>query len=299
MDTDQKLESRSLRVWGLHESRATQAAFIMVVAGALFLSIGEIYILKGYGDLGGLLKSLGEAFVPSAIVAFFYAYWVRKGFVEEVRRSLKQLIETQFSQFAAVQEAGVRTIYQPNQRFDKVLEEMSKATTTIRILSTWIPNLEAMQRAIVEAAKRGCKIQVLLLHPDSEAAKLRAADLNCKKKDYVQNQIRNCWDQLQHTLEQNEGKKDETNGKPAVHNVQVRFFSNSAPVIMMFGCDEAYFFTLLLKKLAYELHVIETSGIGKNTLGFELNEYFEKLWDDAEPNEKYPIRTSTLQASQP
>src|SRR2546423_8450900 len=60
---------------------------------------------------------------------------------------------------------------------DMVFCDYVRSARTVTILNTWIPNLSALRGALVKAANRDAEVRILLLDPDSAAAKLRSAAL--------------------------------------------------------------------------------------------------------------------------
>jgi hypothetical protein len=70
---------------------------------------------------------------------------------------------------------GVKGIFK-NKPVDFLSEKYENATNSIRILHSWLESVP-LPVEIFEAAKKGVKVQILLLNPESQPAKLRAKSL--------------------------------------------------------------------------------------------------------------------------
>lgn len=70
---------------------------------------------------------------------------------------------------------GVKGIFK-NRPIDFLNEKYENATNSIRILHSWLESV-SLPVEIFEAAKKGVKVQILLLNPESQIAKLRAKSL--------------------------------------------------------------------------------------------------------------------------
>lgn len=84
-------------------------------------------------------------------------------------------------------------IYQVHPNFNNsIFEELisAKDTHLIRILQSWIPNLDAFQDELYQAVCNGARVEILLLQPRSQIARLRGASVNRSVESEIRSNLR-------------------------------------------------------------------------------------------------------------
>jgi hypothetical protein len=88
----------------------------------------------------------------------------------------------------------------PNLDYHLLVEYMTQAREIV-IQNTWIPGLDILADALVDALARGASVSILMLHPDSQIARLRSQALEGStsegfRQDRVGPGVRHCLDVL-------------------------------------------------------------------------------------------------------
>ena len=104
----------------------------------------------------------------------------------------------------------------------------------IVILNTWIPELNILADALVEALARGTYVSILMLYPDSQIARLRSDALQRAtqariREDRVRPGVRHCLEVL--------ASMARTIDDDARRLLRVRLY-HSLPSIAVYGIDE-------------------------------------------------------------
>jgi hypothetical protein len=153
--------------------------------------------------------------------------------------------------------------------------DLTAAAKTIRILNTWIPELNLLADALLEALTRGTDVRILMLFPDSRVARLRnEALLGTKqapfREDQVRLGVRHCLDVLGAIASMVDTKHR--------RYLRVRLY-HSLPSIAVYGVDERAFVSPFLHgRLAVNTPQIEVLG-QESLLGRSVFGEVETLWE--------------------
>ncbi len=157
----------------------------------------------------------------------------------------------------------------------QVFAEFMAVAKTIRLLNTWIPELNLLADALVEALRRGTQVRILMLFPDSRVARLRSeALLETKQTPFREDQVRlgvsHCLDVL--------GAIASMVDLEHRRCLRVRLY-HSLPAIAVYGVDERAFMSPFLHgQLAVNTPQIEVLG-EESLLGRSVFGEVETLWE--------------------
>jgi hypothetical protein len=160
-----------------------------------------------------------------------------------------------------------------NLDYNLLLDYMAEAEEIV-ILNTWIPELNILDDALVEALARGTYVSILMLYPDSHIARLRSQALQGStqarfREDRVRPGVRHCLEVLAaiaRTLD-DEGRR----------HLRVRLY-DSLPSISVYGVDDRALFSVFLHgQLAVKSPQIEVQG-QDSLMGRLVFRELETLW---------------------
>ncbi|WP_242613221.1 hypothetical protein [Herbihabitans rhizosphaerae] len=143
----------------------------------------------------------------------------------------------------------------------------------VTILNTWIPNLENLERDILNAVNKRAEVRIMLLHPNSMVTGLRNDALRDRgvdrKDDHVKTGIKHCLDILE-TLQQQVNKR-------RLGNLKVRVY-NSLPSVSVYRADDHYLVGVFLhRQLAIHSPQFEIVG-AQSVLGQSIQRELDTLW---------------------
>ena len=128
----------------------------------------------------------------------------------------------------------------------------------IVILNTWIPELNILADALVDALERGTYVSILMLHPDSQIAQLRSQALQSSstqarfREDRVKPGVRHCLDVLAAIARSVDDDRR--------RHLRVRLY-HSLPSLSIYGVDDRAFVSVFLHgQLAVKSVQIEVHG---------------------------------------
>jgi hypothetical protein len=160
-----------------------------------------------------------------------------------------------------------------NLDYNLLLDYMAEAEEIV-ILNTWIPELNILDDALVEALARGTYVSILMLYPDSQIAQLRSQALQGAtqarfREDRVRPGVRHCLEVLAaiaRTLD-DDGRR----------HLRVRLY-DSLPSISVYGVDDRALFSVFLHgQLAVKSPQIEVQG-QDSLMGRLVFRELETLW---------------------
>jgi hypothetical protein len=169
--------------------------------------------------------------------------------------------------------AGIVRVHK-NLDYQLLVDHMADAGEIV-ILNTWIPELNILADALVDALARGTYVSILMLYPDSHIAQLRSQALQNSSKerfheDRVRPGVRHCLEVLAaiaHTVEQDRRR-----------NLRVRLY-HSLPSISVYGVDDRAFVSVFLHgQLAVKSVQIEVQG-EDSLMGRLVFTELETLWE--------------------
>jgi len=147
-------------------------------------------------------------------------------------------VEASLYRYSYQRYLGVQEIVSafPDERFKQDMAGAQK----VRILNTWMPNLESFGSALETAVKRGADVKILLLHPESNLAARRSQALRGSGVSDVKDRIeRNLSDlaKMYHRIASDRGQNNQNNLQD---NLQV-FIYDSLPSVSMYQINERIF----------------------------------------------------------
>jgi hypothetical protein len=174
---------------------------------------------------------------------------------------------------AVAVDAGIVQVHK-NLDYHLLVDLMVDAEEIV-ILNTWIPELNILEDALVDALARGTYVSILMLYPDSEIAQLRNQSLQMSgqarpREDKVRRGVRHCLEVLAAIAR--------TAGADGRSHLRVRLY-HSLPSISVYGVDDRAFFSVFLHgKLSTKSPQIEV--LGQDTLmGRLVFGELETLWE--------------------
>ena len=173
---------------------------------------------------------------------------------------------------AAEADAGIVRVHK-NLDYHLLIDYMAEAEEIV-ILNTFIPELNILDEALVDALERGTYVSILMLYPDSQIAQLRSQALQGStqarlREDRVRPGVRRCLEVLAamaRTLDA-EGRR----------HLRVRLY-DSLPSISVYGVDDRALFSVFLHgQLAVKSPQIEVVG-QDSLMGRLVFRELETLW---------------------
>jgi hypothetical protein len=168
--------------------------------------------------------------------------------------------------------AGIVRVHK-NLDYHLLVDYMAEAEEIV-ILNTFIPELNILDEALVDALERGTYVSILMLYPDSQIAQLRSRALQGAtqarlREDRVRPGVRHCLEVLAamaRTLD-DDGRR----------HLRVRLY-DSLPSISVYGVDDRALFSVFLHgQLAVKSPQIEVLG-QDSLMGRLVFRELETLW---------------------
>lgn len=169
--------------------------------------------------------------------------------------------------------AGIVRVHR-NLDYHLLVDLMAEAEEIV-ILNTWIPDLNILDDALVDALARGTYVSILMLYPDSQIAQLRSQALQGAaqarvREDRVRPGVRHCLEVLAAIAR--------TAGGEGRRHLRVRLY-HSLPSISVYGVDDRAFFSVFLHgQLAVKSPQIEVLG-QDSLMGRLVFRELETLWE--------------------
>jgi Domain of unknown function (DUF5919) len=253
----------------------------MIFLGFVLMVLPPLHAfhLAPHGTWGTIFRDLGLAILISGLVGTGYELFTRQAFLGDVEHKLEEVVSRRYEELDQVRMSGLKTIHQ-EKFYARVEEKFRDAKKSIRILQTWSGEFPSLGRSLKLAAERGCEIRILLLKPNSEAAKRRGADLGhgeTQVKKFIENDLA-----ILNTLYAGLAKKKD--------NLEVRLYEASA-VIAIHGFDDTNFVgTYWCGRHSQEgpqYEVVGRVGSGSDDpfLWEIVSDHFEAIWEQAEEYE--------------
>jgi hypothetical protein len=161
--------------------------------------------------------------------------------------------------------------------YHQLIDHMAGADEIV-MLNTWIPGLDILADALVDALARGTYVSILLLHPESNIAQLRNPALHGPARgrfgeDRVRPEIRHCLDVLTAV--------SGMVGEDCKRNLRVRLY-NSLPSISVYGIDDRAFVSFFLHgQLSVTSTQIELLG-QDSVMGQLVFQELQTLWNSGQ-----------------
>ncbi len=176
---------------------------------------------------------------------------------------------------SAVEDAGSGIVAIHKSLDYHLLVEYMADAREIAILNTWIPELNILADALVDALARGTSVAILMLYPDSEIAQLRTKSLQGSsrarfREDRVQPGVRHCLEVLAAIARSVDDD--------ARRRLRVRLY-HSLPSIAVYSVDDRAFLSVFLHgQLAVKSVQLEILG-RESTMGAVAYRELETLWE--------------------
>jgi hypothetical protein len=162
----------------------------------------------------------------------------------------------------------------PNLDYHLLFDYMAHADEIV-IANTWIPGLDILADALVDALARGTSVSILMLHPESQIAQLRSHALHDGtaegfRQDRVGPGVRHCLDVLAAVASMVEEAER--------GNLRVRLY-NSLPSISVYRMDDRAFISFFLHGQLV-VRSVQIEVLGENSVMGRLAAHeIETLWD--------------------
>ncbi|MEA2242511.1 MAG: hypothetical protein QOD24_2067 [Solirubrobacteraceae bacterium] len=162
----------------------------------------------------------------------------------------------------------------PNLDYHLLFDYMARADEIV-IANTWIPGLDILADALVDALARGTSVSILMLHPESQIAQLRSHALHDGtaegfRQDRVGPGVRHCLDVLAAVASMVEEAQRA--------NLRVRLY-NSLPSISVYRMDDRAFISFFLHGQLV-VRSVQIEVLGENSVMGRLAAHeIETLWD--------------------
>lgn len=152
----------------------------IALSGIGFLVISALVPIPG--GWAEFFSRLGTIFVPSGLISLVNQFVLRENFIADMREQITNALNLQLSSLRKQEYLGLRAIHE-TLPFDKVIKLIAESREEIRILQTWIPNVQMFEHALATAAENGAIIQILIFDPDSPFVEQRTIDLGYSNKE--------------------------------------------------------------------------------------------------------------------
>jgi hypothetical protein len=162
----------------------------------------------------------------------------------------------------------------PNLDYHLLFDYMAHADEIV-IANTWIPGLDILADALVDALARGTSVSILMLHPESQIAQLRSHAVHDGtaegfRQDRVGPGVRHCLDVLAAVASMVEEAQR--------GNLRVRLY-NSLPSISVYRMDDRAFISFFLHGQLV-VRSVQIEVLGENSVMGRLAAHeIETLWD--------------------
>jgi len=167
------------------------------------------------------------------------------------------------------EDAGIKMVYQ-EMPFDRIAALVAEARGPIKLMSTWLGSLTTSSDLFQKAAKNGNTLQILLLNPDSEAAKQRGIDLY-GDPGAVKRRVTSSIDEVM-ALSDRYSVTTKIRLYDNLPSVQAYIIGDTAMAGFFWHGSRSTFRTQL-----------EVSRVNSSYFGLQLLAEFEETWDKAKP----------------
>lgn len=205
--------------------------------------------------------------VSASLGIFRYFEHVQK---EEEQGILITKIAGAVSGGESISEFGLVKIHDafPNNR----LKEAMRTARRVRVLTTWISDpirdIEIWQDCV---QRRDCKIEILLINPNSDFARQRGKDLNLGEA-FVVSSINNSISHLANLAKIHQGSM-------AANGFALKLYS-ALPSVYFFICDDVAFVGFYWHtNRATHAPIFEFNRVNSTSIGNMLNREFEKVYN--------------------
>jgi hypothetical protein len=166
---------------------------------------------------------------------------------------------------------GLHSI-EPSMPLDEIIDVISNATTNVYILQTWIPDIQHIENAIVDAAFNGSKIKILILDPTSSVASQRALDLGYLDPDAGAKNIESNLFELSRIVKNYNIEQ----------NLEVRFYK-TLPSVHMYAGDDKVFIGMFWHGTPSKLGMSIEIHDSRSVFGLLVEKEFKAIWSNATP----------------
>lgn len=217
-----------------------------------------------------LLETTAFSLIPSSIIALLYEYSIRKNFVIELNDQISSVIDKQFESVRNTREFGIKKCISKLSESDlnSIIEE---SDTQIRIVKNWMPKLFSIEESLLEAVKRGAKVEICLTSPDSEFSTYRSECLG-KNNDAVRDYTKATLKELKEYIKKHAIEK----------SVEVRLSNRYVPISIHQADNTVIFGIMWEGMLANHNPMIVVSGYDK-ILFKKIKTHSNNIWDKAVP----------------
>jgi hypothetical protein len=155
--------------------------------------------------------------------------------------------------------------------YERVRAAIAAASEHVRILQSWIPDMQPFMACIAEAVGHGAAVEILILHPESAAASMRLKSLEIEEPEYPSYHAR----KLMRDLRRLESLSFDSGG--------IVRTCTAGPVAQLYGTEEHLWMGLFWPgQFSMQAPQMEVS-VKESALGRELSRHFDELWASSPP----------------
>lgn len=175
-------------------------------------------------------------------------------------------------------ESGVVDIY-PSMPYRIFSEKVKSSTSQVIIFQTWLKAANPISTEMIEAAKRGVDVKILVLDPKADIARQRSVELGL---EWSTSRPKALFEGIESAF-----KRNDILGK-----IDVRIHSRIPPFSMYMVDDWIMIGFYWHGKGSVSNKMIEFKGIDSGKMGELFLDTFEEIWIDVENTKKIKIRPS-------
>lgn len=217
--------------------KITVISFIAVIAGIIFVILASpadnlISTLRE-----DVIRHIGIAFIVVGFASLFYENFLRKNMVELIEqifnKNLVKLINDQCelvkSINKSVKTSGLVNVYTPGKGGSEILNFAIKNVKMLGItINTYFTPVHGPEyKQLQYLVEQGCKLQILMLNPNSQLVKFREID---EKNKNLKGKIQASFEEKKEFIEEIEEKYRS--------NVEIRFY-DTYPIYAMIIIDDS------------------------------------------------------------
>ncbi len=246
------------------KNKTITVAYALLTFGFLLILLSESQLVDV--KFVNLFRTIGTTIIPASLVAILFQYLIRKGFQNEVRNQLSDVIRTEFESVNRLNSSGIVDSF-PAMPTSKTAQLIKVAEREVIIFQTWIPDLIVLEKNFISCIKNGGEIKILIMDPESEHARTRSRTLGFPDDKESINSIRSNLEELKRFC-----KENSINSK-----LQVKVY-NEPGITPMYFIDN----NLILgwfwrgKQCVQGTHLFVERG--NSGLFDEMKTSFEKVW---------------------
>lgn len=277
---DKRNEKRNSNWW------TPNRVFIISISSILVLSFIIVFLLTPAGERDRFWVEVILSIAGAAIVVLLVTIADRLFFLNEVSKRVETIVSNKFEErfMHSPWSSGITSTYSSLHatKFSEIIAE--NPDCEICLLDTYVPDPITIAEKINQALKIGCTFKFLVLDPESDQAKARAALLSKQGLDYEQfKHGTNIWMCIIASQAYNNSAFDKIKlriyQEPPITPIYIIRKSNDSK-----NNRDKLFFSFYMDKASYSNVHLEVARIGQ-PLFETLEDYFDRMWTRNERNQ--------------